>query len=94
MSSPSKALVRFQVDPELMKSYRGVLCRRCNEPIPVSPKVVSLQNEFEYGHADAPGGFVARCRVCEHENIYAISQLKSFEGELQNRKARRRAAGA
>jgi len=79
--------------PELMRSYRGVLCRRCNEPIPVSPKV-SLQDEFEYSKADAPGGFVARCRVCEYENVYPIAQLRSFEGEPRSRNARRRAAGA
>jgi len=39
--------------PELMRSYHGVLCRRCNEPIPVSPRV-SLQDEFEYSKTDAP----------------------------------------
>ena len=78
---------------ELMKNYYGVLCRRCNEPIPVSPKV-RLQDEFECSRTDAPGGFVARCRVCEHENVYTITQLRSFEGEPRNRTARRRAAGA
>jgi hypothetical protein len=76
---------------ELMRSYRGVLCRRCNEPIPVLPKVFSLQDEFEYSKTEAPGGFVARCRVCEHENVYAIKQLKTFDGEPRSRNAKRRA---
>jgi len=79
--------------PELMRSYHGVLCRRCNEPIPVSPKV-SLQDEFENSKSDAPGGFVARCRVCEHENVYRISALQTFNGNPMKRNPKRRAAGA
>ena len=77
-----------------MKGYRGVFCRRCNEPIPVSPKAGSHHDEFEYNETDAPGGFVARCRVCEHESVYSIRDLKNFEGEPRKRKAKSRKAGA
>ena len=79
---------------ELMKSYRAVLCRRCNEPIPVSAKVASIQDQFEYNETDAPGGFVARCRVCEHESVYAITAVRRFEGEPRERACKARAAGA
>lgn len=77
-----------------MKSYHGVFCRRCNEPIPVPSKVVSLHDEFEYNEADAPGGFVARCRVCEHESVYSIRDVKTFDGEPRKRTRKSRAAGA
>jgi len=72
--------------------YRAVLCRRCNQPIPVSAKVASLQDEFEFTETDAPGGFVARCRVCEHESVYAITAVQRLEGEPRKRTLRARAA--
>ena len=73
---------------ELMKNYRAVLCIRC------SAKVVSLQDEFEFNETDAPGGFVARCRVCEHESVYAIRNVQRFDGEPRKRVSRAWAAGA
>ena len=74
---------------EAIKEYRAVPCRRCNEPIPVSSKVVRLQDQ-----SDAPGGFVARCRVCEHESVYAIRDVQKFDGEPRKRISRGRAARA
>ena len=79
---------------EATKKYRAVLCRRCNEPIAVSSRVVSLQDELEYNETDAPGGFVARCRICEHESVYAIRDVQRFDGEPRKRTSRARAARA
>ena len=45
---------------ELMKNYRAVLCSRCNEPIPVSPRVVSLQDEIEHRETNVPHTFACR----------------------------------
>jgi len=39
--------------PEL-KSYRAVLCNRCNQPIRVSSKVISLQDKLEEIDTEAP----------------------------------------
>jgi len=77
-----------------MKNYRGVSCIRCREPIPVSPKVVSLQDELESREPGSPQAFVARCRLCEHESIYAISSIRVFDGEPRQRPYRTRAASA
>jgi hypothetical protein len=79
---------------ERANKYRAVLCCRCTAPIPVSARVASLQDELEFIEADVPGGFVARCRVCEHESVYAIRNVQTFHGGPRKRISRARAAGA
>jgi hypothetical protein len=76
---------------ELMKRYRGVSCATCREPIAVSTKVASLRDEFEQNEETARQAFIARCKVCEYENIYTISEVQVFEGEPRKRSRRARA---
>ncbi len=81
---------------ELKKSHLGVLCTRCGQPIPVPARIVRLRDEQEQiaTETDAPGGFALRCKRCESEGIYAISDVQSFDGEPRKRHSRARAAGA
>jgi hypothetical protein len=76
------------------KSYCGVSCAFCGEPIPVSNKVVSLQNEIAQGERNVPHAFTARCQVCEHESVYEIKGLQRFDGEPPRRAGRPRRARA
>ena len=76
-----------------LKSFHAVLCNRCKEPIPVSAKIISLRDEVQHDDSDAPNGFTARCRFCEHEGVYAIKDVKRLDGEPPKRILRARAAG-
>jgi hypothetical protein len=78
---------------ELIRSYRGVLCSRCRQPIPVSAKIASLQDEHEHRETQAPHAFTLRCRFCEEEGIYAIGDVRILDGEPRLRVLRARAAG-
>jgi hypothetical protein len=69
------------------KSYRGVSCHRCGDPIPVSAKVAAL-HENENAETDVPHTFIERCKLCEFEDVYLVSAIKTFEGEQRRSAAR------
>jgi hypothetical protein len=80
---------RFNVILEANKArYRGVSCSRCREPIPVSSKVLSLQDEGNTKETNTVQTFALRCRVCDEEGVYAVTHIQNFEGEPRTRRSR------
>ena len=62
--------------------FRGVLCRHCGKPVRV-PGIVLRKDNESHGSQDSNDVqfhlvsrvFVLRCRSCERESIYSISQI-------------------
>lgn len=62
--------------------FRGVLCRHCGKPVRVPGIVLRKDSEYHGQHDQHDTHFhliskvfVLRCRSCEREAIYAISQI-------------------
>jgi hypothetical protein len=62
------------------------------QPIPVSAKVISLQDELEYKETNAPRAFIGRCKLCECETIYSIAEVQSFDGVPRKRSSKKSGA--
>jgi hypothetical protein len=75
-----------------LENYPGVSCLRCGEPIPVSAKIIEIQDEIEPGRTGVAYAFRARCRMCEYETIYEIGKVQTFGGRPRKRTTRARAA--
>ena len=62
--------------------FRGVLCRHCGKPVRVPGIVLRKDSESHAKHDSndlqfhlVSRVFVVRCRSCERESIYSISQI-------------------
>lgn len=64
------------------QSFRGVLCRHCGKPVRI-PDIVLRKDNEAHGKPQTDEAqfqlisrvFVLRCRSCERESIYSISQI-------------------
>jgi hypothetical protein len=80
---------------ELAKSYRGVSCIWCGGPIAVSAGIAAAQDEAKSEVPDPPHAFIARCKLCECENVYFVTDVQTFEGVPRKTSSKKsRAAGA
>jgi hypothetical protein len=55
-------------------------------------RIASLREGLERKEEITRQTFIARCKVCEYENIYLISEVQVFEGEPRKRSPRAGAA--
>jgi hypothetical protein len=71
-------------------SYRGVLCRGCRQPIPL-PAIVESAGKHagsEQGSEHSRSVFSLRCRACDKEHPYRMSDVQEFEGTPRSRTSR------
>ena len=78
---------------EAKQQYRGVICKRCGQPIPLSPSAELKQAKFkEHGPIDM-GDFsvfsiTLRCRACHGEGVYTHSDVIDLDGTPRKRSSR------
>ncbi len=75
---------------EAKQQYRGVLCRRCGQPIPLSPFAAGKECGFKQQEASARdestvlsftvSSFTLRCRVCDGEGLYTALDVIDCNG--------------
>lgn len=81
------------------ETYRGVLCRCCNQPIAL-PGIISKmehENALETKNGSENVGaraFTVRCGICEKEYPYAVSAIIEIEGTPRARLTRANGARA
>jgi hypothetical protein len=71
------------------RSYRGVKCLHCTQPIAIPSIVASIEVEFRAGVADSQRhhqcqAFNLRCLSCGKERPYRIGEILEFKGTSTN----------
>jgi hypothetical protein len=75
---------------EAKQQYRGVICKRCGQPIPLSPSAERKEREFK---EQGPSGLdefamrsaTLRCRACHGEAVYTHSDVIDLDGTPRKR---------
>ena len=68
-----------------LERYRGVLCGYCRQPIPVPGIVERLADGEEKSAGHGGQTFNLRCRACEREKRYRMSDVIELEGSPRPR---------
>jgi hypothetical protein len=81
------------------QSYRGVRCLSCRQPIPVPAILANAVSPTDANESETPTrrhdrAFSLRCRSCEREKPYRVSDIVDFEGTPKPRVSRARTAHA
>jgi len=68
------------------RTYRGVLCMSCRQPIPLPAMLANMDSAFRNNTSSEPLDhparvFSLRCRACYREKPYAASEIMDFEGD-------------
>jgi hypothetical protein len=68
------------------KTYRGVICLHCKQPIPIPSLVARIEAELPAYESTPERNqkcqvFHLRCAACGKEKPYKISEIVEFEGE-------------
>jgi len=77
-----------------MEKYHGVRCHSCGETIPVPARIANKQALLNQGAKTTSGEthfptLNLRCRVCQKENFYKISDVQEVE-DITDRSAIRK----
>ena len=77
----------------VLRSYRGVCCMSCRQPIPLPPFLIDVDARFrglggQYPDEHSVRVFSLRCRACEREKPYRTSDILDFEGAPRTRASR------
>jgi hypothetical protein len=74
-------------DHELkVQSYRGVLCSNCRQPIPLPAIIVRMElTSADVRAEEGDRVFSLRCRACEKEMPYRVSNIIDVEGTPRSR---------
>lgn len=81
------------MNQELQQSYRGVFCRCCRQPIPLPAIVLHIEsslNQSDSGLENEKSSrvFSLRCRACDKEMPYGMSDVAVIEGMPKPRVSR------
>jgi hypothetical protein len=76
------------------QKYTGVFCHSCRQPIPVPQRMIDKARLFEIddelGEHEMPTSILnLRCKACERENFYRISDVQDIPGTPISFSARR-----
>jgi hypothetical protein len=82
---------------EAKQQYRGVRCRHCHQPIPLSSSAARKEKEFEERGLSgldefAVRSFTLRCRVCHGEGFYTALDVIDCDGSPRIRGSHARKA--
>jgi len=69
----------------MVQQYHGVVCGYCRQPIPVSGIVERMVRGESGSQEPGTGVFNLRCRACEKEKQYRITEIVEFDGSPRPR---------
>jgi len=78
---------KFQMSQQaVQQSYRGVRCLSCRQPIPLPSFLIETDSRIRglsahQADEHSTRVFSLRCRACEREKPYRVTDIMDFEGE-------------